>query len=51
VVLGTGYRATTDALSPQQRDTVRDNLLRTLRSRSVTTLRTNVIFGTATRPR
>lgn len=51
VVLGSGYRATTDALSPERRDSVRANLLRLLRSRSVTTLRTNVMFGTATRPR
>ncbi|MGH4010708.1 MAG: class I SAM-dependent methyltransferase [Pseudonocardiaceae bacterium] len=50
VVLGTGYRATVDALSPEQRDTVREDLLPTLRSRFITTLTTNVIFGTATRP-
>jgi SAM-dependent methyltransferase len=50
VVLGTGYRATTDALRPDQRTTLRDGLLRQLRSRSVTTLRTDVIFGTATKP-
>jgi hypothetical protein len=44
-----GYRATTDALNGGQRDAVRDRLLRSLRSRSVTTLQTDVIYGTATR--
>lgn len=50
VVLGSGYRATVDALSPEQRDGVRERLLSTLRSDEVTTLRTDVVFGTAERP-
>jgi hypothetical protein len=50
IVLGSGYRATVDALSLQQRTTVRDSLLGQLRSRGITTLRTDVIFGTAQRP-
>jgi SAM-dependent methyltransferase len=50
VVLGSGYRATIDALSGEQIDTVRDRLLRALRSSSITTLQTDVIFGTAIRP-
>jgi ubiquinone/menaquinone biosynthesis C-methylase UbiE len=50
VVLGTGYRATVDALSPQQRDRIRRHLLDELRAREVTALRTDVVFGTAKRP-
>lgn len=50
IVLGTGYRATVDALSPEQRDQVRTQLLGELRSRVVGTLRTDVVFGTARRP-
>jgi ubiquinone/menaquinone biosynthesis C-methylase UbiE len=50
VVLGTGYRATVDALSPDQRDHVRTRLLHELRSRDVTVLRVDVVFGTARRP-
>jgi len=50
VVLGSGYRATVDALSPQQRDQVRERLLSALRSDAVTSLRTDAVFGTAERP-
>ena len=50
IVLGSGYRATIDALSPEQRDRVRQGLLGKLSPRNITTLRTDVIFGTATRP-
>jgi ubiquinone/menaquinone biosynthesis C-methylase UbiE len=50
VVLGSGYRATVDALSPDQRDRVRERLLSALRSDEVTSLRTDVVFGTAERP-
>jgi hypothetical protein len=49
--LGSGYRATVDALSQEQRDTVRERLLARLRSAGVTTLRTDVVFGAAERPR
>jgi ubiquinone/menaquinone biosynthesis C-methylase UbiE len=49
IVLGSGYRATADALSPGQRDRVRERLLGELRSHDVMTLRTDVIFGTARR--
>jgi ubiquinone/menaquinone biosynthesis C-methylase UbiE len=49
IVLGTGYRATIDALSPDQRDHIRYSLLTELRSRDVTVLRTDVVFGTAIR--
>jgi ubiquinone/menaquinone biosynthesis C-methylase UbiE len=50
IVLGSGYRATIDALSRDQRDQVRQRLLAQLRSRNITTVRTDVIFGTAKRP-
>jgi ubiquinone/menaquinone biosynthesis C-methylase UbiE len=50
VVLGTGYRATIDALSQEQRTQVHRRLLSELRSRNLTTIRTDVIFGTASRP-
>jgi SAM-dependent methyltransferase len=49
VVLGTGYRATADALRPDQRDRLRERLLGRLRADGVTTLRTDVVFGTAVR--
>jgi ubiquinone/menaquinone biosynthesis C-methylase UbiE len=49
VVLGSGYRATVDALSPDQREHLREKLLAELRSRVVTAVRTDVVFGTAIR--
>ncbi len=50
IVLGSGYRATVDALSREQYHRVREHLLAQLRSRGVTTLQTDVVFGTAQRP-
>ena len=50
IVLGSGYRATVDALRPDQRDQVRELLMRRLRSDGITMLRTDVVFGTASRP-
>jgi SAM-dependent methyltransferase len=50
IVLGSGYRATVDALSPGQYSRVRARLLGLLRSNAVTTLRTDVVFGTAQKP-
>jgi hypothetical protein len=50
VVLGSGYRATVDALSPAQQAQVRDRVRAGLRSRSVTAITTNVVYGTATKP-
>jgi ubiquinone/menaquinone biosynthesis C-methylase UbiE len=50
VVLGSGYRATIAALSQDQRDRVYRRLLSKLQLRNITTLRTDVIFGTAKRP-
>jgi len=49
IVLGSGYRATADALGPARRDRVRERLLRTLRSADITSPRTDVVFGTAAR--
>ena len=51
IVLGTGYRGTVDALSQEERDSVRERLLAGLRAAGVTALRTDVVFGTAERPR
>ena len=51
IVLGTGYRGTVDALSQEERDSVRERLLAELRAAGVTALRTDVVFGTAERPR
>ena len=50
IVLGSGYRATVDALGPPQRDRVRAALLAELRARGITSLKTDVVFGTAERP-
>jgi ubiquinone/menaquinone biosynthesis C-methylase UbiE len=50
VVLGSGYRATIDALSHEQRTQVHRRVLSDLRSRSLAALRTDVVFGTASRP-
>jgi ubiquinone/menaquinone biosynthesis C-methylase UbiE len=49
IVLGSGYRATVDALSPDQREQLRESVLAELRAGQVTVLRTDVVFGTATR--
>jgi ubiquinone/menaquinone biosynthesis C-methylase UbiE len=51
IVLGTGYRATIDALSQEQRTEVHRHLLSELRSQRLTTIRTDVVFGTANRPK
>jgi hypothetical protein len=50
IVVGSGYRATTDALSPGQQAELRDRLLRRLRADEITALRTDVIYGIAQRP-
>jgi ubiquinone/menaquinone biosynthesis C-methylase UbiE len=49
IVLGSGYRGTVDALRPEQTEAVRGQVLAILSSRAVRTLRTDVVFGTATR--
>jgi ubiquinone/menaquinone biosynthesis C-methylase UbiE len=50
VVLGTGYRATIDALSPDQQDLLREQVVTALDVRNVTSIRTDVVYGLATRP-
>lgn len=50
IVLGTGYRATIDALGQEQRDIVRERLLSRLRSGGITSVRTDVVFSTVHRP-
>jgi len=49
IVLGTGYRATVDALTPEQVDAVRDAVLGELRRRNVRAVTTNVIYSQARR--
>jgi ubiquinone/menaquinone biosynthesis C-methylase UbiE len=49
IVLGSGYRATIEALSQEQRDTVREHVIRELSSAAATAVRTDVVFGTAER--
>jgi ubiquinone/menaquinone biosynthesis C-methylase UbiE len=45
VALGSGYRATLDALAPDQYRAVRDEVLGQLRSRAITTVRTDVVYA------
>jgi SAM-dependent methyltransferase len=47
IVLGSGYRATVDALDPQQREHLRERVVSELNSRRVTSVRNDVVFGTA----
>jgi ubiquinone/menaquinone biosynthesis C-methylase UbiE len=50
VVLGTGYRATIDALGEDQQDLLREQVVSALAARDIMTIRTNVVFSAATRP-
>lgn len=50
VALGSGYRATIDALPDPQREALRQAMIEALRSNQISTLRTDVIYATATRP-
>jgi ubiquinone/menaquinone biosynthesis C-methylase UbiE len=50
IVLGSGYRGTVDALTPEQVDVVRDAVLSELRRRGVLAVTTNVVYSNATRP-
>jgi SAM-dependent methyltransferase len=50
IVLGSGYRATVEALSQEQRDIVRERVSRELSTAAVTAVRTDVVFGMAQRP-
>jgi ubiquinone/menaquinone biosynthesis C-methylase UbiE len=47
IVLGSGYRATVDALTDEQRQRLRERVIGELRSRGVTKLRNDVVFGSA----
>jgi SAM-dependent methyltransferase len=49
IVLGSGYRATIDALGDEQRERLREHVVGELRSRGVTKLRNDVVFGSAVR--
>jgi hypothetical protein len=51
IVLGSGYRATVDALAPDERETLRSTLLARLSEQAVSTVRTDVVYGTAERRR
>jgi ubiquinone/menaquinone biosynthesis C-methylase UbiE len=50
IVLGSGYRATHDAMTPTEQATVRAATVAALEDRHVTAIETNVIFATATKP-
>jgi ubiquinone/menaquinone biosynthesis C-methylase UbiE len=50
IVLGSGYRATIDALSSPVTDQLSRTVLDHLRARTITELITNVVHATATRP-
>jgi hypothetical protein len=50
IVLGSGYRGTVDALTPEQVDAVRNAVLGELRRRGVQAVTTNVVYSHATRP-
>lgn len=49
VVLGSGFRATVDALDEPLRDVLHRNLVAALHERGVTRLRNDVVFSTATK--
>jgi ubiquinone/menaquinone biosynthesis C-methylase UbiE len=50
IVQGSGYRATFDAMSAEERETVRIRCLDAIVRRNVTTIETNVVYAQATRP-
>jgi ubiquinone/menaquinone biosynthesis C-methylase UbiE len=47
IVLGSGYRATVDALDQEQRERLHERVVDELRARAVTTLRNDVVSATA----
>ncbi len=51
IVLGSGYRATVDALGVEQRERLRQHVVGELRARGVTRVRNDVVFARATRDR
>jgi ubiquinone/menaquinone biosynthesis C-methylase UbiE len=50
IVQGSGYRATHDAMSVDERDAVRAKCLAAIARRRVTTIETNVVYAQATKP-
>ena len=50
VVLGTGYRATIDALTADQQDLLRERVVTDLAAKEIAAIRTDVVYGTAIRP-
>lgn len=50
IVMGSGYRATHDALNARDRETVRTLTIATLAASQVTSIDTNVVYATATKP-
>jgi ubiquinone/menaquinone biosynthesis C-methylase UbiE len=50
IVKGSGYRATHDALDAREREMVRALTIAALTDHEVTSIETNVIYGTATKP-
>jgi hypothetical protein len=50
IIMGTGYRATVDALKPQQQARLRTEVVRALRTAKVSSVRTDVVFATAVKP-
>jgi ubiquinone/menaquinone biosynthesis C-methylase UbiE len=47
IVLGSGYRATVDAFADEQRPRLRERVVSELRTRGITRLRNDVVFGSA----
>jgi len=47
IVLGSGYRATVEALGDEQRRALRERVIGELRARGITRLRNDVVFGRA----
>jgi SAM-dependent methyltransferase len=50
VVLGSGYRGTVDAMNQEKRDLVRRLVCTQVQSAGISSLRTDVVYGTARRP-
>jgi ubiquinone/menaquinone biosynthesis C-methylase UbiE len=50
VMLGSGYRATVDALSTDQQDLLREQVVTALAAKDVARIRTDVVYGIARRP-
>ena len=48
-MLGTGYRATIDALGADQQDLLRERVVTALAAQQVLSIRTDVVYGAATR--